>query len=214
MHPAFSVLRTLVTMSREPSPLTGCGPQATPPLSATLAAVATGDGDALSLLYDATVPLVYSLAERLLGDPFRAEEAVLDVFRHVWERASSYDETRGSVHAWLMTITRGRSLDRLRSDTARRRREETLSEDHEAALKATQDDTASAMMDAEREDACARALRSLPPAQRQVVELAFFHGKTHETIAEELGTPLGTVKSQIRRGLLRMHDLLKKREDR
>jgi RNA polymerase sigma-70 factor (ECF subfamily) len=69
-------------------------------------------------------------------------------------------------------------------------------------------------MDAEREDACARALRSLPPAQRQVVELAFFHGKTHETIAEELGTPLGTVKSQIRRGLLRMHDLLKKREDR
>lgn len=210
MHPCFTGPRTLGAMSLDPSRRTG--PTAAPPrLGATVAAVAAGDADALGQLYDATMPVVYSLAERLLGDPFRAEETVLDVFRYVWERASSYDAERGSVRTWLMTITRGRSLDRLRADAARRGHEEALSHEPGTDL-STPDTTEQNLLDAERDDALERALHRLPPAQRRVVELAFFHGRTHEAIARELDTPLGTVKSQIRRGLLRLHDLLKTTE--
>ena len=222
MHPIGESTRTLAMMSRDslsggPAGRVRGGSSSSPQtatggLEGVVVAVAGGDTAALGRLYDATMPLVYALAERLMGDPFRAEEAVLDVYRYVWERAASFDAARGSVTAWLMSITRGRSLDRLRSDASRRGREEEIHAATEAPDDATNEDPEAQLMQEERSDALQRALLSIPSKERRVIEMAFFQALSHARIAEELDEPLGTIKSRIRRGLLHLHDLLKEAE--
>src|SRR3712207_6350214 len=91
-----------------------------------LTAVAAGDRQALADLYDATAPLLYSLAVRILKNSADAEEVIVDVFAHAWSRGSSFDRARGSAAAWLTMLTRSRCLDRLRSRAARRRAEEPM----------------------------------------------------------------------------------------
>lgn len=181
------------------------------PLSVVLSRASAGDRGALGDFYDATSALVYSLAERLLGDPFRAEETVLEVFRYVWERGASYDPERGSVRSWLMSITRSRTLDRRRADAARGSREQTVEEGGDA-ISSNDEGPQESAENQERADRLEASLRHLPDNQRRAIEMAFFQGRTHDEIAQRLATPIGTIKSQIRRGLLRLHDLLKTQE--
>ncbi len=170
-----------------------------------IARVARGDGDALAALYDRHSRPVYSLALRVLGDTREAEEVVQDVFAQAWRQAARYDTSRGAVVAWLLVMTRSRAIDRLRA----RRGLQPLAGDSEHALGVLSDPAAGperAALSAEQRSRVRHALEQLPFVQRLAIELAFFEGLTHVEIAERLEVPLGTIKTRIRLGLMKLKD--------
>jgi RNA polymerase sigma-70 factor (ECF subfamily) len=162
--------------------------------------IAMRDAQALSDFYDQTAGPLFSVAVRILGDPAEAEEIIQDVFVQIWEKAAVFDTTLGSAIHWALSITRHRSIDRLR---ARHRRTRLLEE--LLTTNAVEDESEAAVGRLEDETAIVRkALNGLPLDQRQPLLMAFFEGKTHTEIADFLGEPLGTVKARIRRGLLKL----------
>ena len=167
------------------------------------------DSGGLGTLYDRHGRAVFSLALRILGDESDAEEVTQDVFAQAWRRAGQYDESRGTVAAWLLVIARTRAIDRFR---ARRVRPEGRVQDDGGLtlqqLPATEPDVASEMMAAERGQRVRRALEALPFLQRVAIELAYFEGLSQREIAERLEQPLGTVKTRMRLGLLKLRDAL------
>jgi RNA polymerase sigma-70 factor, ECF subfamily len=175
-------------------------------LAALIKGVASGDDDALAALYDATRRLLYGLTLRILGNAESAEEVLLDVYKQVWRKASSYDLERGNPLAWLMTIARSRAIDRLRADKQERQRVDAL-------------DTARGVMmagDIEKDAALSEmrrvilaALESLPPEQREVIDLAYYGGLSQSEIATKLGQPLGTVKTRARLAMMKLREKLR-----
>ncbi len=162
-------------------------------LSGYVRRIAAADQSALAALYDATNRLIYGMALRILGNPADAEEVTLDIYTQVWRSAANYDERRGSATAWLVTMARSRSIDRLRSGAGRR--EEALTEVGAAAH-------------ASRQPAVQRdvevALSALAPEQREAIELSYWYGYSHSELAQRLGQPLGTVKTRIRMGMMKL----------
>lgn len=173
---------------------------------AALARMARGEGDAVAELYDRHARPIYSLALRILGDSTEAEDVVQDVFSQAWRQASTYSASRGAVAAWLLTLTRSRAIDRLR---ARRARPAGVSDDR-VADKLTDAGPAadSQVLSSEQVARVRAALDELPLLQRAAIELAYFEGLTHAEIADRLEQPLGTVKTRIRLGMLRLRDAL------
>ena len=168
--------------------------------------MASGDGAALRTLYDQHARAVFSLAVRLLHSQQDAEDLVQEVFVQAWRQAIRYDPGRGTVAAWLLMQTRSRAIDQLRS---RRARPEGT--DAESVLAQQRDPAAGADVEVvrlEQADAVRRALDDLPYPQRAALELAYYQGLTHVEIAAQLEAPLGTVKTRIRQGLLRLRDAL------
>jgi RNA polymerase sigma factor (sigma-70 family) len=156
-------------------------------------------------VYDAHGSLVYSLARRALGSE-AAKDVTQEVFISAWRARDRFDPARGALGAWLVGITRRRIIDHLRSE--RRHAERRADED---AVSPSVDDgyvdhIADRMLVAD-------GLRRLPDATRRLVELAFVDGMTHQEIAEHTGTPLGTVKSNIRRGLIKIRDHMESTND-
>lgn len=169
-------------------------------------AAAAGDESAFTALYDETSPLVYGLAMRMLANVQDAEEVTLDVYGQVWRTARTFSEDRGTVTAWLMTLARSRSLDRIRSRASRQGPLEPLPEQFELpSLSADPEEVSAA---AQQRQIVLNALNQLPPEQRRALELAYFHGFSHSELAERLGEPLGTVKTRIRLGMLKLRELL------
>jgi RNA polymerase sigma-70 factor (ECF subfamily) len=168
--------------------------------------VAEGDSQALGRLYDGTHALVYGLALRILGDVADAEEVTLDVYTQVWKTARNFDPRRGSVSAWLVMLARSRAIDRLRAASKRRQREETYAEipDHPAPTVSPEE---ASLLGQQRQRVRA-ALATLTPEQRQAIEMAFFSGLSHSELAAKLGQPLGTVKTRIRLGMMKLRELL------
>lgn len=164
------------------------------------------DKAALTDLYDQTSAAIYSMALRTLGNTHDAEEMVQETFVQIWERAGSFDPTRGSVLSWALVITRNRCVDWIRTHRRRARMIEDAGEEVKAA--AAEDKDATAGLNAEELGNVRSAVRELPADQRQAIELAFFGGLTHHEIAEQLNEPLGTVKARIRRGMLKLRDAL------
>lgn len=165
--------------------------------------VARGDADALALLYDRHSRIIYSLAFRIVGDPPEAEEIVQDVFAQAWRQAERYDTSRGVVVAWLLMIARSRAIDRVRS----RRGLPPLAPDGEKGLASMADPAEGPelqTLSTEQVRNLKRALDTLPLQQRMAIQLAFYEGLTHVEIAERLEEPLGTVKTRIRLGLLKL----------
>jgi RNA polymerase sigma-70 factor (ECF subfamily) len=176
-------------------------------LTELVARVARGDQSALGELYDETSQIVYSLSLRMLSNAADAEEVTLDVYAKAWRAAATYDNRRGTVLAWLVTLTRSRAVDRLRSRVSREKREESGNLPMDAAI-SSPDPEELASSDQSRMMVAA-AMARLSPEQRESIELAFFGGLTHSEISEQLGLPVGTVKTRIRLGMLKLRDALK-----
>lgn len=165
-----------------------------------------GDARALEQLYDRHTPLLFAVALRILGSASDAEDVLQELWLHVWQQAERYSSGRGSVAAWLLTLTRSRALDRRRRTAARARAEDR----HGTATAASRDFSALDPSDdaGELRRQVRRALATLDSKQRSSLEIAYFEGLTQSEIAERLAVPLGTVKTWMRRGLLHLRTLL------
>ena len=172
---------------------------------------AAGDQDALARLNYLTNRRVFGLTLRVLADPTAAEEVVLDVYMQVWQQAERYDPARGRPLAWLFTIARSRAIDALRRTRQTSRRAEPIERaDGRTDTGILPDESAAG---SELRQTVLAALDALPVEQRTVLELAYFGGMSHSEIAEELGLPLGTVKTRTRLALIRLRGALDGMQD-
>ncbi|GAA5070077.1 RNA polymerase sigma-70 factor (ECF subfamily) [Thermocatellispora tengchongensis] len=174
-------------------------------LEELLARVAAGDEAAFERVYGMLAPAVYGLARRVLRDPAQAEEVAQEVLVEVWRTASRYDPGRGSALSWVMTMAHHRAVDRVRSvqaaidrDTRAAHREHRVAYDEVAEAVTTR-------LEGERARRCLDGLTEL---QRRSVELAFYGGYSYPEVAGLLKIPLGTVKTRMRDGLVRLRDCM------
>lgn len=166
-----------------------------------LESIARGDSTGLGELYDRYKTLVFSIAFHILGSREDAEEATLDVFSKVWERAADYNARKATVKTWLTRIARNRAIDLLRRRNARFTGQNPAWADACLECMPGSDDPAGHLEKAELHQEVTRALARLPENQREALSLAYFRGFTHSQIAEALAEPLGTVKTRIRSAL-------------
>lgn len=171
--------------------------------SELLHSVSGGDERALAVIYDRYRLILFGLILRILHDRQEAEDVLQEAFLQVWRRAADFDESRGRAFTWLVTIVRSRALDRLRALGSRAKLAD------EVVAHSIPDNAAQEALRSERGAIVRRALAELPEAQRQTLFLAYFEGLTQSEIAERLGDPVGTVKTRIRSGLMKLRDLLR-----
>jgi RNA polymerase sigma-70 factor, ECF subfamily len=169
-----------------------------------LHAIAKRDEAALAALYDRYRLILFGLLLRIVNSREEAEDVLQEVFVQVWRRAADFDESRGKPFTWLVTLARSRAIDRLRQLSARERL--AVASAHEAPAEAS--DAAQDASRSEQKEIVAAALRQLPEEQRQTLLLAYFEGLTQSEIAARLGTPLGTVKTRMRSGMIKLRELL------
>jgi RNA polymerase sigma-70 factor, ECF subfamily len=170
--------------------------------------MAAGDATGAAALYDRHARAVYSLVLRIVGNEGDAEDVVQEVFAQAWRQAGRYDPSRGAVVAWMLAMARTRALDALRARRSRPEGQPQEGESQVGALPAPGLDAVSALLDAEQVQRIQRALGALPTLQRAAIELAYFEGLTQREIAQRLEQPLGTIKTRIRLGLMRLRDAL------
>lgn len=174
---------------------------------ALLSRIARGDAEALGVLYDRYNRLAIGVAYRVLGEHGAAEDTVQEAFLAVWRRVDSFDASRGTVRSWLLTIVRNGAVDRRRGRHARALQDATL-EDVAFRLATADEETFDLVASSVEAERVREALMTLPPEQREAIELAYFGGLTHQEIAERTGTPLGTIKGRMRLGLHKLRSSL------
>ena len=174
-------------------------------LAAALGDVGRGDRAAFRRVYEATSAKLLGVTLRILGDRQLAEDVLQDTYVTVWNRAAVFDASRASPITWLVTIARNRSIDRLRSGARHRASAPVEAADEVADGAPLAPELIERSQDAARLHAC---LEELEARTRRAIRAAFFDGETYETLAVREGTPLGTMKSWIRRGLIRLRGCL------
>jgi RNA polymerase sigma-70 factor (ECF subfamily) len=174
-----------------------------PDLAALLRASARGDQAAFATLYDASAARVHGLVLRVVRDPAQAEEVTQEAYLEIWRTANRFDPAKGSALSWLLTLAHRKAVDRVRSAEAATRRDTAY---QSATQPIAHDTTSEAVTDALEARRVRAALTSLTRAQRQAIELAYFGGYTHTEVATMLDLPLGTAKTRIRDGLIRLRD--------
>jgi RNA polymerase sigma-70 factor (ECF subfamily) len=165
------------------------------------------DERALGVLYDRYIRLTYAVALRVTGDRETAEEVVQDVFQAVWQSAAGFQPAVATFSSWLLGITRHRAIDATRT-----KRERARAREHALDPGLPSSDDSSPEQQAgltDIRDAVRQALGTLPVAQRRAIELAYYGGLTREEIAKATGEPVGTIKTRLRLGLLKLRDLLR-----
>lgn len=180
-------------------------------LAGLIRAVALGDQDAMSRLYDLTNRIVFGLTLRMLGDHATAEEVTLDVYVQVWRQASNYTPDRGKPISWLLIMARSRAIDRIRA--ARHVKHESEPLETALSFPAIVEDPEDGSIFAEQRRTIRAALSLLSPDQREAIELAYFSGLSQTEIAAKLGLPLGTIKTRTRSALMKLRQSLKNRQD-
>ena len=164
-----------------------------------------GDELAFAALYDATARRLFGLVLRIVRDHAMSEEVTQEVYLDVWRHCARFDPQRGSAISWLMTIAHRTAVDRVRASEASRRRDDAHAATQQDVEFDTTAESAQASLEAQR---VRRALTTLTDAQRSAVELAYLGGYTHAEVARLLDLPLGTAKTRIRDGLIRLRDTL------
>jgi RNA polymerase sigma-70 factor (ECF subfamily) len=166
---------------------------------------ARGDEQAFAELYDATSARVYGLALRVVRDPAQAQEVTQEAYLETWRTASRFDPAKGSAMSWLMTIAHRKGVDRVRSAEASSRRDTAYHDTNATVDHDSTADAAEASFEARR---VRNALSGLTVVQREAITLAYFGGYTHTEVATMLDLPVGTAKTRIRDGLIRLRDAL------
>jgi RNA polymerase sigma-70 factor, ECF subfamily len=172
-------------------------------LASLLAKVARGDEDAFAAVYDQIGALVLGMARRIIKDPAQSEEVTQEVLLEVWRSASRFDPVQGTARSWLLTMAHRRAVDRVRSaqaSTEREARATLATTDYDVVVEEVE-----ARLEAQRVRRC---LDSLTELQRESVTLAYYGGYTYREVASLLGVAVGTVKTRMRDGLIRMRDCL------
>lgn len=181
-------------------------PEKSPDSLATLITdVGKGNEDSFRELYTKIAGWVYGLALRVVRDPAQSEEVAQEVLLEIWRLAPRFDRSKGSGKAWVMTITHRRAVDRVRSSQARLERDVKDAERSYQPAHDSVPDEVAIRLDAER---VRKYLGELTAAQRQAIELAYFKGYTQREISQVLEIPLGTVKTRMRDGLIRLRDAM------
>ena len=181
------------------------GASAAPDLADLLKACGRGDQVAFAQLYDATCSRVVGLAVRVVRDPAQAEEVAQEAFLDIWKNSGRFDPAKGSPLGWLLTIVHRKAVDRVRSAEASTRRDTSYHQQNQPVDHDSTAEAAQASLEARR---VRTALKSLTPVQREALELAYFGGYTHTEVATMLELPVGTAKTRIRDGLIRLRDTM------
>jgi RNA polymerase sigma-70 factor, ECF subfamily len=172
-------------------------------LEAALAAVARGDEAAFAVVYDRAAPVVLGTARRILRDPAQSEEVMQEVLLEVWRSAARFDPAAGSAAAWITTLAHRRAVDRVRSEQRAAQRELRA-----ATAAVPYDEVADAVEASLDRERVRRCLAGLTDLQRESVTLAYYGGYTYREVAQLLGVAVGTVKTRMRDGLIRLRDCL------
>ncbi|MFI1470570.1 sigma-70 family RNA polymerase sigma factor [Streptomyces wuyuanensis] len=189
---------------RPARPSTAAAPHG-PSADALLVQVARGDQDAFGELYDLVSGAVFGTVRGVVRDPAQSEEVMQEVMIQVWRTAARFQAEKGSGMNWVLTLAHRRAVDRVRSEQA------TVDRDHKAALldNTPAYDHVTEQVEARLEhQQVRRCLRFLTQLQREAVTLAYYRGLTYREVAELLGLPLGTVKTRLRDGLIRLRDCM------
>ncbi len=164
-----------------------------------------GDQEAFARLYDAVASRLHGLVLRVVRDPAQAEEVTQEAMVEIWRQSARFDPALGSPLSWLMTIAHRRAVDRVRSAEATSRRDTSYHQQNQVTEHDSTAEEATRNLEARR---VRQALGSLTDTQRGALELAYFGGYTHNEVSTMLGIPLGTAKTRIRDGLIRLRDTL------
>jgi len=175
---------------------------------ALLKRIGQGDRKSFEELYDRFAGVLFSTACRVLNNREAAEDVLQEVFIQIWEKAPLYDPRRGKPITWALTLTRHKAIDRLRSAQRRSRLHDAVQVESEVFEQSEDRSSFDAVSSVETGKLVRAALQTLSKGQREAIELAFFSSLTQSEIAERLGEPLGTIKARVRRGLMRLREIL------
>jgi RNA polymerase sigma-70 factor (ECF subfamily) len=174
-------------------------------LDELLARVAQGDQAAFAELYDQIAPRVLGLVRRLLRDHAQSEEVTQEIFLEIWQNATRYDSAKGGASTWIMTMAHRRAVDRVRASQSSRDRDTKIGiRDYDAAY----DNVAETVQVRVEHERVEKAMLRLTELQRQAVSLAYYGGYSHSEVATLLSVPIGTVKTRLRDGMIRLRDEL------
>jgi len=179
-----------------------------------MTAIQAGDPDALSQLYDRYNGIVKALILRIIHNDSEADDLLQEVFLEIWNQAKNFSAQKGKPLGWMVTLTRRRAIDALRKRQAYARAEERLqAEPERQPLAWVQNTTAEDIISGDTRALMGKVISSLPEAQQQVIDLAFFQGMSQREIAAHTNIPLGTVKTRLELGLKKIYDSLKELKD-
>lgn len=173
-----------------------------------LARIARRERAAFEELYTRYANILYATAMKFLKEDADAQDVVQDVFIQIWDKAKLYDPAKGKPLTWALTLTRNRSIDRIRAIQRRSRLRDDFEKETVMDESAGLREALSGVNASEKGQILRTAVAQLSPQQRKVIELAFFQGLTQSEIADQLGEPLGTIKARARRGLMKLKELL------
>jgi RNA polymerase sigma-70 factor (ECF subfamily) len=193
------------TAARHLSPVPSGGVGAPADADALLTLVARGSTQAYEALFDLMSPQVYGVVRRVLRDPAQSEEVAQDVLVEVWRTAPRFDRTRGTARSWILMMAHRRAVDRVRSEQAARDREDRVGRE---SAERPFDRVAAEVEHRVEVQQVREALDQLTDVQREAIELAYYGGNTYREVAALLDTPLGTVKTRMRDGLIRLRDAM------
>ena len=181
------------------------GPAAPADADALLQRVARGDDAAFPQLYDLVVRPVFGLVQRVVRDPAQSEEVVQEVMVELWRTATRYSPDRGSAMTWVLTLAHRRAVDRVRSAQSATEREDRVAT---RSVPRPFDEVADQVTMRMEHEQVRRCLSTLTELQRESITLAYYGGRTYREVGELLHTPLGTIKTRLRDGLIRLRDCL------